>query len=135
MKLENNGAFFMRMKNGNVLYVFYMKTNFMAKNKMLKNHKITYFDHEAKEFKTKSHEPNKIYGVVFENGRDYVMDRDVSYVEFTEMLEEAKELYNVKHYTADKLYEAMHASGVKKMYNKKWFEDKHAFLLKQLEIL
>lgn len=119
----------MRMKDGKVRYVVYYKTN----SKMLKNHKILYYDRDAGELKERSHEPNKIWGIVFDNGRDYVMTEDMTYADFNEMVEEASDVYNVKHYTADKLYEAMKALGLKKMFTKKWFTEKHAFVLKQLE--
>jgi hypothetical protein len=133
MKLQNKGGLFMRMKDGKVRYIIYIKTNFLPKTKALKHHKILYYDREAGELKERSHESNKIWGVVFDNGSDYVMTEDMSYADFNEMVEEASEVYNVNHYTADKLYEAMKALGLKKIYTKKWFADKHAFILKQLE--
>lgn len=36
---------------------------------------------KTKQFKEKKHSPNKIWGVFFNKGTDYVMDKDVSYKE------------------------------------------------------
>ena len=79
-----------------------------------------YFDMKTKQFKEKNHSPNKIWGVFFDNkGRDYVMDKDVSYKEMEKMItKDSQEIYDFED---SDLYEKMKETGVDKFYTKKWF--------------
>ena len=86
-----------------------------------------YFDMKTKQFKEKNHSPNKIWGVFFDNkGRDYVMDKDVSYKEMEKMItKDSQEIYDFED---SDLYEKMKETGVDKFYTKKWFKTKIDFV-------
>ena len=77
MKLKSKGAFFVKDKKNDILFIIYIRTN-----NIIKKHpeaKLLYIDEKTKKFKKKSHSPNKICFVMFDkNGRDYLSPEDVS---------------------------------------------------------
>lgn len=131
MKLKNAGAFFWKDDKHNVLYCFYVKTNYLLKKhpdaKLMGD-----WDKEAKKFIEKKHSPNKIWGVLFdENGRDYMMTEDVSFKDFEKGFEE-KEFYDYADYTPETLYEKLKETGLNRRFTKKWFTGTFESLERQL---
>jgi len=134
MKFDDVGAFFIKRKDGEVGRCIYVKTNHLKK--MRPEPKLSSFDVKTKEFKTKSHSPNKMWGVFFDqNGRDYLMQDNVSAKEMEKMIMvNSEEVYDFKDFSsALELYEKMKESGLKKFYTKKWFEDNYKFVEGQIE--
>ena len=134
MKLQDFGTFFLKSEDGRVLMVFYVKTNFMATHKLLKKHKQMKYE-TGKGYKEVPHERNKVWGTIIDKESDYVMDEDMSYKAFSDMIGDAVEVYDYKDYDASELYAKMNRSGLKKLYTKKWFENAYAFIHNQNEHL
>ena len=131
MKLQDFGTLFLKSEDGRVLMVFYVKTNFMATHKLLKKHKLMRLglDKGGKVVnKDVPHAMDKVWGVIVDNGLDYVMDEDMTYTAFSDMIGDAVEVYDYKDYDASKLYAKMNRSGLKKMYTKKWFENAYTYI-------
>lgn len=119
MKTANKGAFFF-IKKKQVFLMIYAKTNHLKKKLSLPK-KLT---------------PNTIYGAVFDkDGRDYIMDKPMTYKDFDLFLKETDEVYDYKDYTPETLYEKLKASGIAKSYTQKWFKDNFAFIDSQIEKL
>jgi hypothetical protein len=125
MIFKDAGCFFIKKKDKSIWIVIYSKTNHILKK--YPNIKLMYFDMKTKQFKEKNHSPNKIWGVFFDNkGRDYVMDKDVSYKEMEKMItKDSQEIYDFED---SDLYEKMKETGVDKFYTKKWFKTKIDFV-------
>jgi hypothetical protein len=135
MKFRDVGAFFIKRKDGEVWRCIYYKTNHLKK--MHPEAKLTSFDMKTKEFKTKSYSPNKIFGAFFDkNGRDYVMQDNVSAKEMKKMIMlDSEEVYDFNDFSsAVELYEKMKESGLKKFYTKKWFEKEYKFTEGQIDM-
>jgi len=134
MKFDDVGAFFIKRKDGEVWRCIYYKTNHIKK--VHPEAKLGSFDMKTKEFKTKSYSPNKMWGAFFDkNGRDYLMQNNVSAKEMEKMIMlDSEEVYDFNDFSnALELYEKMKESGLKKFYTKKWFEDKYKFTEDQIE--
>ena len=138
MKLKSKGAFFVKDKKNDILFIMYIRTN-----NIIKKHpeaKLLYIDEKTKKFKKKSHSPNKIWFVMFDKiGRDGPWPEDVSKNEFEKIIKKnTVELYNYDDYSnPDDLYIKMKESklGLDKFYTKKWFSKNYKFIKNQLQAL
>ena len=138
MKLKSKGAFFVKDKKNDILFIMYIRTN-----NIIKKHpeaKLSYIDKKTKTYKQKSHSPNKIWFVMFDKiGRDGPWPEDVSKNEFEKIIKKnTVELYNYDDYSnPEDLYSKMKESksGLNKFYTKKWFSNNFQFIKNQLHAL
>ena len=131
MKLNNYGAFFLKMQDNSIWTVIYFKTNYLLK-------KIPTFNDK----------PNTIFAVHFDkDGRDYI-GHSIPLLKFKSMLkihpkksendkssknaqhdnETVVELYDYNDNTAAEIYTKMNASGMDKFYTKQWFTKQYKFI-------
>lgn len=132
MKLNNYGAFFMKMQDKSIWIVIYFKTNYLLNKKP----KIPNFNEK----------PNTIFAVFFDkNGRDYI-GNSIPLLKFKDMLKIKKEtskntekasqnvveVYDYNDNTPEEMHTNMNASGMAKFYSKKWFIKQYTFIKGQI---
>lgn len=119
MKLKDFACYFIKTDDHKVLLLCYYKTNIMPK-----------------EVPAERRPPNRVYGVVFDKGIDYVMSEPITYNKFKVWFESLPgDKYDLADYKAASMYELMKELGAGKYYTKKWVEGQYNFINKQRAII
>ena len=129
---EDKGALFMQLKDGSLMSMVYMKTNYIRKLKpepML----MSFVNFDTGLIK-KRHAPNKIWFITFnKDGLDGPSMIDISQKDFEANLKKEKHVWFLKDFASeDEMYTAIKACGIGKFYTKKWFHENFNFLESQL---
>jgi hypothetical protein len=112
MKLKDFGCFFIQQDDGKVLTLMYFKINPVIK-----------------ALPADKRVPNTVGVTIFDRGTDYPAAHPIPYKEFAKMLSEIPgKKYDYSDYTAATLHAKMVPAGIRKVYNKKWFEKEYEIL-------
>jgi len=147
MKLNDYGAFFLKKQDNSIWYSIYFKTNYLLKKIPTFNEKpntifAVHFDKDGRDYIGHSIPILKFKAMLkinpkkSESGKSEKSNKtdksDKSDKKAQSGNETIVELYDYNDNTAAEIYTKMHASGMNKIYTKKWFEKQYKFIKGQI---